>query len=539
MSVVPNVRVVALPRWLSVADAERLALGLAAVSAALLRIAAIFRYRIDSDEPQHLHVIWGWTHGLLQYRDVFDNHMPLFHILFAPLLGIVGERADALIAMRIAMLPLYAAMLALTWKISASCYGRRAAIWSTVAAALVPGFLLCATEFRTDDLWTVFWLMAVALLVSGPLTNHRVAAAGLALGLAAAVSAKTALLLVALIVGAAAAREIRIQRAAIFFAAFTIPVAAVAIYFAARGAWEPFSYGVIAHNLIPHVRIARLLLFPFLLALIAIVARRAADTPQRLFLFITAHFYAAALFCLWPLVEREHWLPYYPLAAATLVPLLRVRQAMALVLIEIVLVFGFGRLWHDETHEAIGVIEQTLQLTKPGQTVMDLKGETVFRQRAFFYVLEPLTKHRIRSGRIRDTIVADMLRTRTMVVVGDHHGFPPATRAFLNKNFVSVGAVRVPGQRLRSASFLVEVPADYALVGEAHAFKGLLDCRPYSGPRYLQAGMHSIAPEAPDSYSLLWSRAADRGLTPKLSSGAHVRTFKRGTVCAKSLSRSF
>jgi hypothetical protein len=175
-----------------------------------------------------------------------------------------------------------------------------------------------------------------------------------------------------------------------------------------------------------------------------------------------------------------------------------------------------------------------MQLTKPGETVMDLKGETAFRQRAFFYVLEPLTKHWIRSGRLSDTIVADMLRNRTMVVVQDHHGFPRAARAFLNRNFVSVGAVRVAGQRLKGELFRVEVPADYALVGESHAFQGLLDGRPYSGPRYLQTGMHSIAPASPDSYSLLWSRAADRGLTPKLSSGAHVRRFRRGTACAKS-----
>src|SRR5205809_1791686 len=93
----------------------------------------VFLFRFNSDEPQHLHVVWAWTHGLVQYRDVFDNHMPLFHLLFAPLLRIVGERADALIAMRIAMLPLYAAMLMLTWQIASSCYPRSAARWSTLA----------------------------------------------------------------------------------------------------------------------------------------------------------------------------------------------------------------------------------------------------------------------------------------------------------------------------------------------------------------------------------------------------------------------
>lgn len=55
------------------------------VAASLLALMIIFRivnmlhYRFDSDEPQHLHVIWGWVHGFVQYRDLFDNHMPLFH----------------------------------------------------------------------------------------------------------------------------------------------------------------------------------------------------------------------------------------------------------------------------------------------------------------------------------------------------------------------------------------------------------------------------------------------------------------------------
>ena len=60
-------------------------MGIAAVTLAM-RAVAFFHYRFDSDEPQHLHVAWGWTAGLLQYRDVFDNHAPLFHMAMAPLL---------------------------------------------------------------------------------------------------------------------------------------------------------------------------------------------------------------------------------------------------------------------------------------------------------------------------------------------------------------------------------------------------------------------------------------------------------------------
>src|SRR5690349_1757114 len=49
-----------------------------------LRAVNTAHYRINSDEPQHLHVMWALGEGRMPYRDVFDNHMPLFGALFAP-----------------------------------------------------------------------------------------------------------------------------------------------------------------------------------------------------------------------------------------------------------------------------------------------------------------------------------------------------------------------------------------------------------------------------------------------------------------------
>src|SRR6266849_132893 len=509
-------------RWLEVRW-ETLAMAASLAAAAIIRVVAVFQYRIDSDEPQHLHMVWTWASGLLPYRDVFDNHMPLFHMLLAPLLRMVGERADALIAMRLAMLPLYAAMIAITFRIASRCYPRRVAIWGAIVAALFPLLVLCSVEFRTDDLWAVFWLASIAILVSAPLTTSRVAASGFLLGLAAAVSAKTMLLLLSVAVGAmcVAIKTGRLRAGrytAAFLAAGVIPPAAIAIYFAARGAWDPFVYGVITHNMVHHVRVLRLILFPVLLFLIAMLARRAADTPQRYFLFVTTHFYGAALYCLWPLVEPEHWLPYFPLAAITLVSLFfTYRRVVIIAFAEIVIVLAIGRLQRNETRDGLTVIEQTLQLTTPGEFVMDLKGETVFRPRAFYYVLEPMTKHRIQDGRIRDTIVADMLRTRTMLITRDLHGFSRAARIFVRKNFVSIGEVRVPGRILAQGqtAFQIDVPAEYAIVGRRDAFAGALDGTPYDGARPLAAGFHTISPApAGESYALLWARAAERGFTP-------------------------
>src|SRR3954464_11467384 len=97
---------------------ERIILSIGAIASLALRALAFFRYRFDSDEPQHLHVAWGWTAGLVQYRDYFDNHAPLFHIVTAPILSIVGERSDALLWMRAPMLLLFAVVLGVTYAIS-------------------------------------------------------------------------------------------------------------------------------------------------------------------------------------------------------------------------------------------------------------------------------------------------------------------------------------------------------------------------------------------------------------------------------------
>src|SRR5437660_11871003 len=109
---------------------DRLTIVVVAALSAALRALAIFRYRFDSDEAQHLHVAWGWTVGLLPYRDLFDNHAPLFHMLTAPLVALAGERPDIVRVMRVPMLFLFAAVLFSTYSIGKRLYSPRVALWS-------------------------------------------------------------------------------------------------------------------------------------------------------------------------------------------------------------------------------------------------------------------------------------------------------------------------------------------------------------------------------------------------------------------------
>jgi hypothetical protein len=159
----------------------------------ILRVLLAYHFRIDSDEPQHLHVVWAWTRGLLPYRDIFDNHMPLFQALSAPLFQLLGVRADIVLPMRLAMIPLFAATIWCVWKISASIFSPRIALWTALLAAFIPPFFLTSVEYRPDELWTALWLMVLAVLVTGQATVGRAFIAGLLLGLAFSVSMKQSL----------------------------------------------------------------------------------------------------------------------------------------------------------------------------------------------------------------------------------------------------------------------------------------------------------------------------------------------------------
>lgn len=523
-----------------IAGASYAAAAVAIGAAVALRIVLLFRHHIDSDETQHLHVVWGWAHGLVPYRDFFDNHMPLFHVLAVPLLWLGGERPETLLLARLAMLPLFAAMLLLAYRIGSALYPRRIVIAGLVLGSFAPAFFLCSIEFRADDLWAAAWLLSVATLVRGSLTPRRAAWAGLALGVAGAVSAKTSLLAVSLAAAAVgtlvATREERVplrhvaKCGAAFAAAAAVPVAAVAAYFFSRGAWESFLYCTVAHNVVAHEHPHRVLFAPISLLLVVRGARhilRDAATPavrrRRVFLFLTASLYGATLISFWPIIEREHWLPFYPIAAIAAAPFLMPRDksalpwlALAILTFDVIWIMRAGTPWADHTARAMTTIRQATALTAPGERVIDLKGEIVFRRRALYYVLEKLTKKAISRGRLRDTIAEDVVRTGTMVAVPDSPSFPVQGREFLRRNFVRVGCVRVAGMIVTPGQpFRVEVPGQYAAVAEHGELRGTLDGISYAAPRFLTPGLHTLdASPSSGRVAVIWERAAAHGFSP-------------------------
>jgi hypothetical protein len=555
-------------------SSERRLIGLLFAVTFALRLLYVFHYPIDSDEPQHLHVVWGWTQGFLPYRDVFDNHMPLFHLLYAPLLAVIGERSSVLPLMRLGMLPLYAFSLWSIFRLGAAVWSWRVGSWAAVFAGLLPGYFLCSVEFRTDDLWTALWLGFLVVLVSKQLSRQRSFVAGVLLGATLSVSMKTVLMFGALAAGGIAAlclfptyrTPLALRRlggyGSVLLAGASLLPLCVCVLFWSQDAFQPFLYGVVQHNMLPGLGLwsrnpGRIWFFPLGLLVLWWGTRwsvqQAPDSrrgARRAFICFTAGFYFLALESFWPLLTREDYLPFYPLLTLLLTPplltmtqwpangweapvwrrVLAWRGWPALVASgELVLLLGEGTPWRDGARAEAELLAETLQLTQPSDPVMDLKGESVFRRRPFFYVLEGITKARIKRGLLNDSIPEALVATHTCVAVADSDQLPPRARAFLRENYVPVGHLRVAGRVLSMAAhgdeptimFEVRIPASYAVITAQGEASGWLDDSPYQGPRFLAPGHHTYRPAlGEDTLAVVWAQAVERGFTPFVSRGA-------------------
>lgn len=565
-------------RWLeSAVVAVLLAAGV------VVRVLALLHHDVNSDEPQHLHVAWGWTQGLLPYRDVFDNHSPLFSLLLSPLLAFLGERADIVILMRAAMLPMIAAALVATWFLARRLFDARVAWWAVALASLNPEFLRGSVEYRTDQLWTAVWLVALAVLLGDPLTRARAWWGGVVIGIALATSMKTTLLLsafaiagamgVAAFAGGSRGRPWRALAVRAAFAACGAAVvpAAFAAWFASRGAWGDLLYGVIWHNVMPGLglwgtapqRPLGVLLALPLLAWLGVRVQRGAATPalgvRRAWLLLGTLFTHAAIEGFWPLVTRADLLPLVPVeavfAAAGLLALpgvlakragagvaVRVLRwaPAALAVAQLVVAATAEPVWIDHTRQEVSLLRLVLAYTRPGELVMDTKGEAIFRPRPLHIALETITEEKLRRGLLPDDVVARLVASRTGAAIQYYRApLPPRACAFIDANYLPLGALRVAGQRLAPVAggadvraFRIEIPQRYAIVTASGTAAGTLDGTPVKGPRDLARGSH-VYRAAPGEGEVVvaWAPAVERGA--RLFPPGPSRDLARGRAPAR------
>jgi Dolichyl-phosphate-mannose-protein mannosyltransferase len=132
------------------------------------RLWLVFRRLYDPDELQHLHAGYCVWHGMVPYRDFFEQHQPVLWYLSLPLFHIFGESLSVLFAGRLFVWLIGAITVGLTWILGTRLFGRFAASIAALLLVIHPPYQEKNVEWRPDNL-------AVPLLLAGTLCLDRAA----------------------------------------------------------------------------------------------------------------------------------------------------------------------------------------------------------------------------------------------------------------------------------------------------------------------------------------------------------------------------
>lgn len=527
------------------------------------RVVLAWLQATNSDEPQHAHVAWAWAHGLVQYRDVFDNHTPLFHLVGAPLIALIGQRADVLALLRCGIIGFNLVTLFLVWRICASLFSAQTARLAVIALAFFPPFFLDGAEFRTDALWTTLWVGWMALVTSRMRLGSKCFWGGFVLAACLAVSLKSVLLLLVAVIAFAGAfvgrsrfdpRPGKVQPAIVVqglglgLAGFSILTASVLCFFVALGAGPAMYRCVVQHNLGGEDidlsgRLLSGLFDPrlwFFVPAIYFVAFQLGkfDIPERrfriAFLVLFAGFYPLLLRGLWPVVTRQDFLPYYPLLFVCLSPAVLwfwKRLPRQLGSSQLAVLGGFALLLAVEGSRSTAIllhkrrpdpieadrISEVLRLTKPGEMVLDPKGDIILRPRPIYDVFELFTMRRYQQGLLPDRIPEQLIASRTMVAVRSDR-YPERTRRFLQENYLWTGQLLIAGMQAHanaegSIRFRVSLAGPYVFLGNGHLVSGKLNGVAIPGKAEMEPGFFEFVPDTHASQiTIEWERAYQIGI---------------------------
>jgi hypothetical protein len=199
------------------------------------------------------------------------------------------------------------------------------------------------------------------------------------------------------------------------------------------------------------------------------------------------------------------------------------------IAVQIAWLFTIKKPWRRENRDQIAEIATILDLVKPDEFVMDPVAGGVYRQRAFFYALETITKTRIRFNLTVDNIRQRLLETGTKVAMPEGIWHYTKSREFIIAHYVPLknqDQIRVVGTYLTRAPtaadgayhFQVVIPASYSIVGPQGPVAGTLDNTPWDGPRELAIGEHTFTPTGdPAPLALFWERAYEKGYRPEFT----------------------
>jgi hypothetical protein len=122
------------------------------------------RRHFDWDEFGHIHRAWKILNGERIYVDFFDSYHPFLSYLLAPLIAMVGESANSVLAARVLMFILLSTIFVATYLLSVCVFGKPAGVLGLVFLSTTLLFVHKAIEVRPDVPQVLFGLISLLFL---------------------------------------------------------------------------------------------------------------------------------------------------------------------------------------------------------------------------------------------------------------------------------------------------------------------------------------------------------------------------------------
>ncbi|SFW25337.1 ArnT family glycosyltransferase [Luteibacter sp. UNCMF366Tsu5.1] len=509
----------------------------------VLRVLWLSAYPMNSDEPQHAHVAWSIAQGAMPYRDVFDNHGPLFSAIYAALLKILGERPDILWWLRLAVVPWYMLSLVATWRIARRLYSNGIADAAAILIGLLPILFIKFGEFRTDDLWAALWLCGMATMTLAQRRIWRWLASGVLFGAALSVSQKTLPLTVVALASAGAIwgawwwthRRVTAANALALLAGMVTVPGLFVLWLAMRHDGAPAWFDIVSYNLAPtgcpgrpwHLAGYALVAVAILAFVVVTMRGKDATTRWRTFLGVHALLFMLMIWFVWPLPTEQDFLPVLPMAVLWLIGFVdrsgvlpskgKIALVSLLALTEFGLVLTHAPLWRDKLAAEEAQLRVVIACTTPNDTLMDPKNGGIFRRRPYYLVIESLARQRFKYGRMPDDIAGWLIANHTMVAIDGM--YPPAAQAFIEQHYLpGTGGARMAGIAVPALAGPTNV--DVALAGNYVATDGLqempvsIDGATAATRWSLAAGHHTVSAATGRPLMMVWRQAWECGWRP-------------------------
>lgn len=506
---------------------------------------------LDFDEFQHLHVAWCWTQHLVPYRDFWDNHPPLLHLILAALLPVRGETVETIFAARLAMFVTALGVLGVTFGLARTVFDSATGLATAALLACVQVFIDKTVEVRPDAGLILFAMLTVWLLLRAlraellRMAYAHCAAAGVAFGLATLFSTKSMMLGVALLValvGLAIRRRRSVRRRVVFIGAALAVLGLLAallpccIFFGLRGGLTDMLRFTVIDNVFHPERFSAMrwlrptwstpLVVIIGLGILLVLIEQFRHRPHRdgsfLLLILAAVLVAqfalimpagyAQSVCLpvaflmipagWLLRSAIGWItdPHRSTrvascggAAALLIMLAGPADSLLRL-----------RLSHQgdapELKQQLAETQRVLDLTGPDDAVFSDSPMAIFRRHACFHpALTTGVLHRYRSGDTRTSIAEDLRRFRCTLIVTSYppRPIPADDRAFIRARFVPFGpSLRIPGQDYSLEQLSLGPVTFDAVVAGLYRLEAAVPIRvdgnPVTAEVFLEAGRHTV-----------------------------------------------